>query len=431
VFAEVLDARLTPLAAPQHINRLLGGMVEDVAGDTLVILPGALPVDAHVRLTSVSSQGPRDLLPGGWTPLGIVEISAPASFTPPATLRIPDRTGRAAGRQAVVARYDDDVGLWVALGTKTVQPDVAAEFAQVEGPGQFALLIADTGDGAPQPIVIGQPLPSSEPVGIPESAKATGTVTPSIGRSDDPTPATATVTIAAETPLRSGTLLRGDFMELFILRDGGRLVPLDTSQDFIAYRSPVDDRTLGATFPIAPSILFAPVKLSEGSVTVTLLRRPVIKRNLIGRDGGGIQTDDGSRVFVPKDALTSSVPIELRRLESAMFPVPAPSGVTFLGGLDLDVPVNSAAPLALTLAGVPRSCGAGRHRRTGDQRGGPEQARRPHARAGAAPRERPPFGGARWRPTARAPRRAAAATGRDPRGGRARLSDSAAGGWAF
>jgi hypothetical protein len=351
-FAEVLDARLTPLAPPQRINRLLGATVQDAAGDALVIPPGALPVDSDVRLTPVSSQGPRAVFPPGWAPLGIVEISASAPFNSAATLRMTDRTGRAADRAAVFARFDDAVGLWVAVGSTVIQLNTPAELSGVEGAGQFALLIADNGDRAPVAPAFGQPLTAGEPSGIPESATASGTVTPSVGRSDDPNPAVASVTIAGAVPLRSGTLLRGDFMELFVLRDGGRVVPLDTSQDLIAYRSPLDDRTLAANFPIAPSKLFALPELSEGSVTVTLLRRPVIKRNLIGRDGGGVQTDDGSRVFVPPNALTSSVPIELRRLESATFPVPPPSGTTFLGGLEVDVSVQSAAPLTLTLAGV-------------------------------------------------------------------------------
>lgn len=354
-FADVLDARLTPLATPQAVTAVLGAEVKDALGDVLTISPGGLNADGEVRMTPVSEQGPRSAFPLGWTPLGIVEISTPGPFDPPATLAMVDRSGAAAGKAAVFARYDEDSTAWVALATVTIPASGPTQLSGIFNSGQIALLLPDTGDGAPAAAVPGEPLASGSADPIPESATATGEVSPALGRSDDPTPADAVVTVTAETPLRSGAPLRGDFMELFLLRDGGRVTPVETSQDLFAYRTPADNtgRTLKARFPIAPSRVFRANDLSEGTVTVKLLRNTMIGRSLIGRTGGGIQLDDGSRVIVPSGVLPGDVPVDLRRLDTSTFPLSAPSEFTFLGGLQLDLAgVRSGTPLALTLGGA-------------------------------------------------------------------------------
>ena len=175
---------------------------------------------------------------------------------------------KAAGRAGVVARYDVASSSWVTLAQVIVPVGMPVEFADFVQPGQFALLVPDQGDGAPAVAPIGQPLPAGTSGAIPVDAQAAGKVTPPVGRADYLTPAVAAVDVTGATSLRSGSLLRGDFMEVFVLRGGGQVAPLDTSQDFVAYRSLEDPagKTLVASFPIAPSRTFGAAQVTEGFI---------------------------------------------------------------------------------------------------------------------------------------------------------------------
>src|SRR5207245_5844384 len=116
----------------------------------------------------------------------IVDIETPEPFAPPATLALVDRSGAAAGREAVMARYDVPSAVWLALATVTLSANGPPQLAGVTGAGQFALLLPDTGDGAPPPAVLGMPLAAGAVVPIPANAVASGVVRPPVGRADDP-----------------------------------------------------------------------------------------------------------------------------------------------------------------------------------------------------------------------------------------------------
>ena len=353
-FAEAMDARLTPRSAPKTIQALFGGEVTTAEGDAVVIPPGAFSANADVTLTSISGQGPAGTLPPGWTPLAIVDLDAPSGTPFQATLRLVDRSRLAGGRDAVLARYDTASAAWLAFGPVVIPAAGPLELSEPIAPGQFALLVPDQGEGAPGPALRGEPLPASAAGVIPADAQATGAVNPPVGRVDDPTPAAATVTMTGPAPLRSGTILRGDFMEVIALSRGGQVSPLDTAQDFVAYRSLADTsgQTLLADVPITASRVFNPADVTEGSITVRLSRGLPIGRTVIGASGGGVSAADGSRVIVPAGALAGDVPVELRRLDAMTFPLSAASNVTFVGALELNMSSATAAfPLVLSLSG--------------------------------------------------------------------------------
>ena len=265
-----------------------------------------------------------------------------------------DRAGALPGSEAIFAQFDEASATWVAKAHAILPVEGATELDDVSGPGQYALVVPDTGDGAPIEAVLGEPLGSGSLVPIPEGSEAFGTVTPPVGRIDDPTPAAANITFTFDTALRSATPLQGDFMEIFVLRGGGKVAPLATSQDLFAYRLPsdLDGRTLAANFPIAPSRVFSPLEASEGTITVSLLRTPTIVRDVIATGGGGIETDDGSRLIIPPGALATGVAVRFSRLSEDEFPVETPFGLVFLGALEVDL--SGAVPsslLSLTLGG--------------------------------------------------------------------------------
>ncbi|MDD9944462.1 MAG: Ig-like domain-containing protein [Myxococcales bacterium] len=353
-FAEVVDARLTPLGEARPVQALLPAELSSGAGDLLAIPPGALDADGDVRLTEIGPQGPRMPFPPGWSPIAILDVSAPAPFDPPAALSMVDRSGLDAGQRAVAARYDPTTASWVAIGEVTMPSGGLVAVGDVRGRGQFALLIPDAGEGGPAPAIPGAPLAAGTALPLPEDADGTGFVTPPVGLVSDPTPVEAEVTLTAGAPLRSGTLLQGDFFELFVLREGGETSPLATSQDLVVYRTldDPDGRTLGTRFAIAPSTVFSPLEATAGRITVTMRRRSMRVRDVVGAAGGGVQTDEASRVVVPPAALSEDVPVRLTRIAEQDFGVGTPEGLTYLGGLELDLAgVTPTAALSLTLGG--------------------------------------------------------------------------------
>jgi len=369
-FAEAVDARLTPLGEPHHVQAVLPAEISTAAGHLLAIPPGAFDADGDVRLTEIGPQGPRMHFPLGWTPIAILNVSAPEPFDPPATLSMVDRSGLAEGMQAVAARYDPGTASWTAMGDVTMPSDGPVVVGDVSGRGQFALLIPDAGEGAPAPAVADAPgaaregapapaiagatLAAGAEIALPEDADGTGFATPRVGLVSDATPAEVDVTIEAGSALRSGTLLQGDFFELFVLREGGEVSPLATSQDLVVYRSldDPDGRTLTARFAIAPSTVFSTLEAIEGRITVTMRRRSLLARDVVGVAGGGVRTDEGSRVVVPPSVLTEDVPLRLAQIAEQDFGVGTPDGLTYLGGLELDLAgVTPLSDLPLTLGG--------------------------------------------------------------------------------
>ncbi len=337
--SEVFDARLTPLAAPQAVTALLGGEIATALGHRLTIPAGALASDAEIAFTDISPQGPRAPYPPGWSPVAAIEIGGTLSFDPAAELALLDPSGDAGGLDAVVARYDEQAGVWIALLQLSVAENGATIVDGVDRSGQYALLVADRSDSATDLITPGQSLPVSPSEEIPADATGAAEVVPEVGRADDPTPAQATVTILSASPMRSGSLLRGDFMELFLLRDGGQLTPVGSSQDFVAYRLPGDDAgtTLVATFPIAPSRTFSLAELDTGTVTVALERAAMTATSLVGPEGGGIESEAGGRVLIPPGALADGVPVDLRQLEGTSLPSSGNDDIIAIGGFDLDL----------------------------------------------------------------------------------------------
>ena len=351
--AELFDARITPLAEPQLIDNAFGAEIEDSAGNSLSVAPGALSADGEVRLTPITGQGARVPFPLGWTPLGIAQLDAPSAFNPAATLTLAlaDDFGSAIGRDGVIARSVDD--RWIVQSLLTI--DGPTIELTVDQTGQYALLVADADADGPAPVAIGGELTAAAAIPLDSDVTATGEVDPPAGRSDDPTPAAATVQIIGPTVLRSGTVIKGEFMELYSLRDGDEIVPLDRSQDLVAYRplDIADETRLTVDFPITPSRQFPLTELLEGAVTVTLAAdAPAVSGTLVDAvGGGGVQNPDGSRVIVPGGALSGNVPITLRRFSKSPVNL-ASSGLDFVGGLELDLSgAVSSAGLSLSLGG--------------------------------------------------------------------------------
>ena len=351
---EILDARLTPLAEPQTIVTTLGAEIQGSHNQQLIVPPGTFATDTELTITEISSQGPALPFPSGWSPLFIVDLGTASSPLIKGEIAFDLIHESLVGRNAVLAYFDAGITAWVALQSTQLVDTETMIFSNVALEGQIALLLADADADVSGSLSAnaGDPLPAADPIALPLTLEATGSVKPSVGRAEDPTPAKASVTVTSDEIMRSGTLLQGDFMERIYLTNGGQESPVDTSQDLIGYQDYTDPtgNTLAADFAIAPSRVFSLGEVSEGTITVDLFEGVISNQSLIGTNGGGVITADGSRVYVPAGAFIQGLPIKLTRMDETQFPTTTPDGLTYLGGLSLDLSgQTSTDSLTLTL----------------------------------------------------------------------------------
>jgi hypothetical protein len=195
---EAFDARLTPLAAPlPAVSGMLGGklsapftiiraglvpVLQDAgldpasvpAGEIELLIPGgALQGSQSLRLTQIGPQGLQGVLPGGWSPVGAVDVAPRGiSLQSPATLSLPNALGLDAGTKIVMALWDETAHAWSAVAATAVSQDGKRLSAQVNATGQYAFLLPDPAPQSPPDAVVGELLMGSTLGLLPEEAVA-------------------------------------------------------------------------------------------------------------------------------------------------------------------------------------------------------------------------------------------------------------------
>ncbi len=172
---EMFDARLTPVqdAAPA-VSSVIGGTVKtpfsltiaglvpvladsgvdpaDIAASEIKceIPAGALGANRAFTMIQISPQGLAGILPGGWSPLGAVDIlPRNISFQVPAALTIPNILGYTDGNGIVLAVWDESEHLWRAVGPAGVSADGSTISGDVSQTGQYAFVLPDSAPASP------------------------------------------------------------------------------------------------------------------------------------------------------------------------------------------------------------------------------------------------------------------------------------------
>ncbi|HEY0170094.1 MAG TPA: Ig-like domain-containing protein, partial [Pyrinomonadaceae bacterium] len=377
----LFDARLTPLDA--RANRLTtGGGTATGGGSRLRVIfgEGSFPAGTDVRVTSVSPQGLANLLPFGWSPVpgAVVDVraedgSAPAAFAVPAQLTGGETAGLAAGTPLVLARYDETRHGWLVVA-QTVAGENGQLSAQLPGAGQYAFLVADTGETAPPPAAAGQTLPAG-PAAQPSALdNATGTASASPRTAVVSPDAKSTISVVAASPskLPSGVSVEVSFDETYHLLTEREPVFVDRpTQDFVLYAYPAataeQPNRLGAAFVAKPTradLTVAQLRLANVHVTIRS-GRGATEGVLVGPGGGRVTTADGGTLVIEAGALGAQTPVFLGDLavEDAGLQLPAgyevvkafsleTSGATFASGATLTAPAPSGDDSRIVLARI-------------------------------------------------------------------------------
>ncbi len=334
---EVIDARLTPLTANAAIvNPVLGADVSTPLGN-LIIPSGVLAAPAPLTMTAISQQGLQSLVPAGWTPVAIADVTPhDAAFNSAATLTFGNIENVPPSATLTLAAWDEEAKKWRAVGS--APRGTGALSHPIAHPGQFAWLIADTAPAIPPPAASGDFLAGVVAGRVP--ADATSVVLPQstvvFYQPGVPVEVTGLVTLAARVP--SGTVVFTRIAEAYQFTTGDEAHVEPYSQDIVLYQ-PIGGTAAGlhARYQVTPSLTFEAATLKSGVITVELFDPPLGPRlsDLITGNGGSVTTDTGERADVPANALPSPVPVQLQALDLDDVGVDIPEALSFVGGVQV------------------------------------------------------------------------------------------------
>ncbi|MEW6684157.1 MAG: Ig-like domain-containing protein [Nitrospirota bacterium] len=352
----LLDARLTPVDPNEVTLDAGGGVAPGASAPIRLDVPaGLFQVPTAVRVTTLSRQGLVAPLPLGWTPIAAAQIDASiTTWTIPATFVVSRAVPSTAA--VTVVRYDEASHQWVVVGP--ARWSASTLDIDLSGPGQFAMVLPDSGTVAPPAPIAGQPLAGSVSAGYPDGIAATGSVVPRAAPPSTEGPiqpaaqGTVTLTQAAGTaPLPSGMVLTAAVTERFDPRQGEVVIGPGYREDLILYRM-TDDGVHGnltATFPITPSQRYSLSELLLGTITLDIrTHEGDTPAAVVGSAGATVTTPEGAYLSIPSLALTADIPVGFTVLPAPS--VPVPSEWQALAAVALDLPQTVlGSPATLTV----------------------------------------------------------------------------------
>jgi len=347
-----LDARLTARAAPRALARSEGGTVLAPGGAARVEVPiGALAADGPVGLTALGAQSLPLPLPLGWSPVAAFELDAPGGLAAPVSLVL---VGEAARATPLAARFDPQARAWRRLAIDAGDP--ALPRVALAAPGTVVLARPDAAPAAPPVPEPGATLTGVGEVPLPAGASLELLPSPRVVFVAPDARAEVAARLAAAVPLPSGTPIEVRFREAYRQRDGSRLAPEGSAQDFLLY---AEAEGPTARFAATPLPGLDPVLLDEGAIDLAAGPRSPAGPALIGPEGGAAATPEGVRVELPPGALAGPTPIGVTRVAAPDLGLPADARFAPLGGFDLDLGGASLASAALLRFPLSESPAAG------------------------------------------------------------------------
>jgi len=129
----------------------------ETADISLDIPSGALSESQTLALTQISPQGLAGLLPQGWSPVGVADISPHnVPFQIPASLTMPNPLGFDGNAGIILATWDEVERAWRTVADANVSADRTIISAQIPSTGQFTFILPDVLPQVPPEPVAGQ-----------------------------------------------------------------------------------------------------------------------------------------------------------------------------------------------------------------------------------------------------------------------------------
>lgn len=350
--------RLTPRSPLAFAASPLAGGAATNGGVQVLLAGGAVSQSAVVQLTLLDGQSLPLLLPQGWSPLQAFWLeSNPEPVLPLSASLAPWGTIKASETAALV-KFDSGTLTW-----RVVQliagNDTNALNVQIIGTGAYALVVPDAAPIAPPAAVVGAALsPSTALAPNPFNLVAVGQVTPGTSpASTVPELVTATADVAVtnlQGNLPSGTLLRGQFSEHYLLQDGTTRVPPVFDNFVVGYQRPgTRSDTVHARFPMRPVLLFPGQLLNEGVVHADLGVPGAFIGGLLDTNGGLVASGN-IRLLAGPGAISGQHLIQLQSLDPTNFFDLAGNNVTVVGAFQVGLSgIVPGQDLLLQITGTP------------------------------------------------------------------------------
>ncbi len=376
---EVLDARLTPLSdSGSAVSSTLGGILStefsvitagfvpvltnagldpssiEAADISLEIPSGALAGNQTLTLTQISPQGLAGLLPAGWSPVGVVDISPHhILFRTQTDLSIPNPMGFSDSSNIVLAMWDEVEHVWQMDSQAALSADGSMIHTGFSSTGQFAFILPDELPLAPPAPDVGEAIQGVASSLIPDPVDTIISPEPGIifylpGVHSDVGVSISNLPVLV--PSSTPVLVNID--EEYNFYSGDRIVSQPYTQDILLYS--LNQSELTAGFPVTPSYTFEPLTLDHGVINVDLLAPQDMDRALpvVPPEGGIISLPTGEAVTLPQGISSDIIPVTMEALTEEGLGIELPPELLFLGGVlatfsgnEFDKPVILSVPV--------------------------------------------------------------------------------------
>ena len=335
--------RLAPLTDLEASLTSAGGYSNDVDGRvSLTFAAGSVSASSTLHAAILDGQSLPAYPPRGWSPAraiyyvvdGATVTTGPnAHFVLPAPLPT--------GATIIVARFDEDQGVWMSMGAVTstnatsAHPDIHATLG---GEGGYAIFVGDVGAHAP-------PVPETDA----EVEASTITQTASIAAAGRVVPEVQTLTVDSTAEditgearvwitsgVPSGALYPARLFEQYVFQDGRTAdvpaIPLSVA--FFAYPAAPDapSSALSALFPVRPRHLMDPLDLPDVHQRIELRTAVDFEGSPLDEAGGVVSAGD-LVLTIPAGALDDPGIIHLEPMDVANFTL---EGATAIRALEIE-----------------------------------------------------------------------------------------------
>lgn len=352
----LFDARLTGFDSQANNIGNDGGTAQGDGGRVQVAFTSdnfENPTD--IRVSTLSQQGLINLLPYGWSPVpgAIVDVRAANSTAPvtqnlavPAQMSIAQVSNLAETQLLTLVRYDETRHTWRVLQTGFTPGQNGALTASLPSLGQYAFLIADSGETTPPPPTIGSDLTSSlevSPTTL-NNAQVTASANPKSAVVSPTAKSTISVLANSQTKLPSGVSIEASFNETYrLLTERNPIIVDRLPQDFILYSYPsattAQPKMLGASFIAKPTRAdLTTAQLQFGNVHIGIhAGRTSVSGVLIGSQGGEVSSQDGATFKIEANSLSQNTSVFLESVNTNLSGITLPEGYEIIGALDLSL----------------------------------------------------------------------------------------------
>lgn len=358
----MFDARLQPQdSALLQITNVAATLSNSDSSVSLNVVAGTVADPADVRLTLRDGQSLPQILPEGWSPVGVAMIDTQATPQLPFTLRVRNDFQIAPNTAVNTAYFDSASSVWRLGPSGVVSADGQTLEVETQRTGTHAFVIPDFNNPPPPPVP-DQPLQPSPPPQQSLPGTPSFNSTPEGVYPDQRARVDITFT---GTQFRSGTKYQAIISEDYkLLGEWGEVITIPRTADLIGYSNGQISSGL-IRFYAAPAKAIDFSQLDTGFINVAVHAFPDSPppADIIDEDGGTVNSVEGDlHLQIPAGALTGPVPVILTLLDPQSIQLPLQdynlitafdvsfSGAVLLLPATLDGPASLPANPQLVLA---------------------------------------------------------------------------------